>query len=254
MITDIDLTLDRGTGRLIAKSAHNIIVTREVAADPVETALIARYRPFAVKVGGRVVGAVTAALPRAFNDNRESALGDVIADAMLEAARTTPGAGGDVALMNPGGLRGDVPATAGAPSTAVTYAQLVDVLPFGNIVIAKTLTGESIARILEEQFGREQTRVLQVSSGFTYTYEPSRPVGQRVDHGSIRINGAPLVPTQTYRVVSIDFIWNGGDEFSTVSLGTDPVTVGTDVDLLAAYITKHSPVSPGPQDRIRKER
>src|SRR6185295_20063424 len=88
-------------------------------------------------------------------------------------------------------------------------------------------------------------RVLQPSRGLTYTYDRSRPVGQRVDRASIRINGAPLVPTQKYRVVSIDFIWNGGDDFSIVKSATDPVTVGTDVDVLAAYITKHSPVSPG---------
>ena len=257
VLTDIDLTLERRTGRLLSKSAHNIIVSRDVPATPAETALIARYRPLAVKVGGRVVGAVAAAIPRAFNDAGESALGNVIADGMLEASQKTPGAGGDVAFMNSGGIRADIPATPGAPSTAVTYAQLFEVLPFGNIVITKTMTGDALVQLLEEDHAREivgPTRVLQPSRGFTYAYDRSRPVGQRIDRASIRINGAPLVPTQKYRVVSIDFIWNGGDDFEIVKSATDPVTVGTDVDVMADYVTKHSPVAPGPQDRVHKQR
>ena len=257
VVTDIDLTLERRTGRLVSKSAHNIIVSRDVPATAAETALIARYQPLAVKVGGRVVGAVAAAIPRAFNDAGESALGNVIADAMLEASQNTPGGGGDVAFMNSGGIRADIPATAGAPSTAVTYAQLFEVLPFGNIVMAKTMTGDTLVQLLEEDHARVivgPARILQPSRGFGYTYDSSRPVGQRVDRASIRINGAPLVPAQKYRVVSIDFIWNGGDDFSIVKSAADPVTVGTDVDVLADYITKHSPVRPGPQDRVHKQR
>ncbi len=259
MVTDIDLEIEKRTGRLVSKSARNVVVSRDVAPNGAATALLARYRPLAVKVGGRVVGAVAAAIPRAFNDAGESALGDVIADAMLEAAQNTPGAGGDVAFMNSGGIRADIPATAGAPSTAVTYAQLFEVLPFGNTVVAKTMTGDALVQMLEEDHGRrvivtEPARILQPSRGFTYTYDTSRPVGQRVDRASIRINGAPLVPQQKYRVVSIDFIWDGGDDFSIVKSATDPVTVGTDVDVLAAYITKHSPVSPGPQNRVHRQR
>lgn len=257
VLTDIDLTLERGTGRLVSKSAHNIIVSRDVTPTATETALIARYQPLAVKVGGRVVGAVAAAIPRAFNDAGESALGNVIADAMLEASQNTPGGGGDVAFMNSGGIRADIPATAGAPSTAVTYAQLFEVLPFGNIVVARTMTGDTLVQLLEEDHARVivgPARILQPSRGFGYTYDTSRPVGQRVDRASIRIKGAPLVPTQKYRVVSIDFIWNGGDDFSIVKSATDPVTVGTDVDVLADYITKHSPVRPGPQDRVHRQR
>ena len=257
VVTDIDLTIEKSTGRLMAKSARNIIVSRAVAPNPAQTALLAHYRPLAVKVGGRVVGAVAAAIPRAFNDAGESALGNVIADAMLEASQNTPGAGGDVAFMNAGGIRADIPATAGALSTAVTYAQLFEVQPFGNTVVAKTMTGDALVQMLEEDHGRViagPARFLQPSRGFTYTYDTSRPAGQRVDRASIRINGAPLVPTRKYRVVSIDFIWDGGDDFSIVKSATDPVTVGTDVDVVAAYITKHTPVSPGPQDRIHKQR
>ena len=98
------------------------------------------------------------------------------------------------------------------------------------------------------------SRILQVSQGFTYAYDPSRPRGQRVDRSSIRIQGAPLVPTQRYRVATTDFLWTGGDGFTRLGSGTDPVTVGVDVDVFADYFSRHSPVGPGPQNRIRKTR
>ncbi len=255
VVTDIDLTLARGTGRLVAKRAHNVIVARDVSASPEQTAIIAHYRPLAAKVGGRVVGAITTTLSRTFNDAGEAALGDVIADGMLEIARNTPGAGGDVAFMNQGGIRAELAAVPGTSPSPVTYAQLFEVLPFGNVIVVKTLTGDGLVQMLEQQFGNGgRARILQPSAGFTYAYDATRPLGQRVDRASIRINGAPLVPTAKYRVVSIDFIWNGGDEFDIGPTATDPVTVGTDVDGFEAYIRTHSPVAPGPQDRVHRQR
>ena len=47
LITDIDLRIDRRTGRVVSKSAHNVVVTRDVVKDAGETALLDRYRPFA---------------------------------------------------------------------------------------------------------------------------------------------------------------------------------------------------------------
>ena len=135
----------------------------------------------------------------------------------------------------------------------MTYAQLFTVHPFGNVVMVKTLTGEAIAQVLEQQFGADgRVRILQVSRGFSYTYDPSRPPGQRVDRGSIQINGKPLVASQRYRVATTDFLWTGGDTFGALASGTDPVTVGPDIDALAAYFEKHSPVSPVPLNRVRR--
>jgi 5'-nucleotidase len=253
VITDIDLRIDRKSGRVVAKQAHNVVVSREVEGSAAVRALIDRYKPLAAKVGGRMVGTITATLPRAFNQSGESALGDVLADGMLDMALNTPGAKADVAFMNPGGIRGDLAATPGQSPSPVSYAQLFDVLPFGNVVMVKTMTGEQLVALLEQQFERD--RILQVSKGFTYTYDRSRPAGQRVDRASVQIDGVTVVPTEAYRIATIDFLWNGGDGFDVLANnGTDPVTVGTDVDVFAAYLAKHSPVMPGPQDRIRTQR
>jgi 5'-nucleotidase len=44
VVTDVDLRLDRGTGEVTGVTAHNVVVTRDVAPDPAITRLIDRYR------------------------------------------------------------------------------------------------------------------------------------------------------------------------------------------------------------------
>jgi 5'-nucleotidase len=75
-----------------------------------------------------------------------------------------------------------------------------------------------------------------------------------VNRASIHIEGKPLVPTERYRIATIDFVWNGGDEFTAATEGIEPVAVGTDVDVFLEYVGKHSPVAGGAQDRIRLDR
>jgi 5'-nucleotidase len=251
LITDVDLRLQQSDGEVAGKSARNVVVTRDVEKDPEQSALIASYRPFAEKVGNRVVGAITSSLGRQSNDAGEFPLGNVVADAFLEAGKA-PGAGADLAFTNPGSIRADVIAHDSAGSSPVTYSQLFSVLPFGNEVIVKSLTGEAVVQMLEEQFGAERNRIMQVSRGFTYAYSVNRPRGQRIDRSSVRINGAPLDATRQYRVATNSFLWTGGDDLSALRQGTDPVTVGVDVDALASYMSRHSPLGPAPLGRIRR--
>lgn len=251
LITDIDLRIERANGEVVSKTARNVIVSRDVAKDPRETALLAHYRPVAEKVGGRVVGTIVTSISRVLNDAGESPMGYVVGDAFLEAGQKAPG-GAELAFTNPGSIRADLTASAGA--SPVSYAQLFAVLPFGNEVVVKSLTGAAILQMLEEQFGTERSRILHVSSGFTYAYDSSRPRGERIDRSSVRIKGAPLAPARRYRVVTNSFLWGAGDGFSVLGSGTDAVTVGVDVDALADYFSRHSPVKPGSQNRIRKIR
>jgi 5'-nucleotidase len=253
LITDIDLRIQRSDGEVISKSARNLVVTRDVAKDPVQSTLIAHYHPVAEKVGGRVVGTIAASISRTVSDAGELPLGDVVADAFLEAGTQVPG-GAELAVTNPGSIRADLVAPASTGPSPVTYARLFAVLPFGNEVIVKSLTGDAILQLLEEQFGAARARILQVSNGFTYAYDSSRPRGGRIDRSSVRINGAPLASARRYRVVTNSFLWGTGEGFNALGSGTDPITVGVDVDVFADYVSRHSPVQPGPQNRIRKTR
>ena len=255
LITAIDLRIDRNTDEVMSKAARNIIVTRDVAKDPAETAILNHYRPSYSTVADRVVGTIARDITRTPNAAGESALGDVIADSMLEAAQEIPG-GAAVAFMNPGGIRTDLSYTPPPGSTApkpVTFGEVSNVLPFQNKLVVATMTGKAIKRLLEQQFdivGPGQDKILQVSDGFTYSYDRSGPKNKRVDPASIRIAGQALVPGRKYRVASNDFLVTGGDGFTVLSEGNDQVLGGVDLDLLNAYFRKHSPLEPGATHRI----
>jgi len=254
MITDIDLRVRQSDGSVVSKSARNFVVTRDVPKDAAEATLLAHYRPLGDKVGNRVVGSIAASLTRNENAAGESALGNMVADAFLEAAKNIPGANPDVALWNPGGIRADLIAQPGRTPTPITYYQVFSVMPFGNELIVKSITGEVLLKMLEEQFGTDRRRIMQISSGLTYAYDPSRPASERINRESVRINGSPLDLKRQYRLATSNFLWDSGDGMSALLAGTDPLLVGTDYDLLADYFARHSPVHPVPQNRIHIRR
>lgn len=251
LITDVELTIDRRTGEPASIHAENQLVFRRPGVDPVdprETALLDRYRPLAAPIANRVIGSLAADVTRATTPAGESAAGDLIADAQLEATRATGGA--VIAFMNPGGIRGDfvyAPSGSEAPGE-VTYGEAFTIQPFGNTLVTKTLTGAQIERLLEQQF--QTGRTLQVSSGFGYTWDASRPAGDSVDPASIRLGGVVLDPATGYRVTVNSFLADGGDGFTVLREGTDTVGGPLDLDALSAYFAAHSPVAPPLRDRI----
>ncbi|MEQ1898632.1 MAG: bifunctional metallophosphatase/5'-nucleotidase [Vicinamibacterales bacterium] len=257
LVTDIDLQIDRRTGRVVSKRARNVAATRDVPPQADQTRIIEHYRPFSAKVGGRQVGSLAASLDRRDNPAGETALGEMVADAMLDASSEPARGGAQVALANPGGVRADLMHpmdTAAGVAAPVTYADAASVLPFGNITVVMTLTGDALVRLLEEQFDRVPGRwtMLQVSKGFSYAFNPSKPAGEWIDRASVTINGRPVLATDRVRVASLDFVWNGGDRFTVVKEATDPVTTGEALEQFVAYLGRHSPVSPGPRGRVRR--
>lgn len=253
LVTRISLDVDPATDTIRTATAVNEIVTRDVPADPVETALVDRYRALAAPIVGRVVGTATTDLLRDENAAGESALGDVVADAHLTAGGGGQAGGPVVAFVNSGGIRADLVVSRknGDGRGEVTYGELFDVQPFGNVITTMTMTGADVRRVLEQQFtAAGAANILQVSAGFTYTYRKHAPAGHHVVAGSIAINGRRLRSTDRVRVEAVDFIASGGDGFGAFRRATRRVTHGTDIEAVAAYLKAHSPVAPGPRNRI----
>jgi len=261
IVTDVDLVLDTKTGDVVSKTANNNIVTRDVPKDSFITALIAKYNTIAAPLANRVIGSITATITRTNNVAGESALGDVIADGQLEATND-PGFGDAVvAFMNPGGIRADLTyagSAAGEGDGNVTYGEMFTVQPFGNSMVTMTLTGAQIERVLEEQFvgcvpGTTGDRILQVSSGFTYSWSLSAAACNKVDPASIMLNGVVINPALSYRVTVNSFLADGGDSFPTLKLGTDRLAGDVDTDVFEKYFAANLlPIAPGPQNRITR--
>jgi 5'-nucleotidase len=246
IITDIDLSVSRASKDVVAASVNNKPVSRGVPRASDVTALVDRYRTLSAPLANRVVGSASAALSRTNNAAGESALGDVIADAQLAATSPAALGGAVVAFMNPGGIRADLPAG------PVTYGQLFSVQPFNNVLTVVTCTGAQIDALLEQQFRGGGNVILQVSDGFTYTWDSLAPIGSKVDITSIEIDGTPISALADYRVATNNFLVTGGDGFGVFTSCTDPLGGEIDIDAFVAYFEANSPVAPGPQDRITR--
>jgi 5'-nucleotidase len=256
LITDIGLTIDKRTKQIVAAEGQNLIVENSDPAlvDPTAKAIADKYRTAVAPIANRVVGSITSDITNTANPAGESALGDVIADGMVAYTQAD---GAQLAFMNPGGIRASLifnNSPGGEAPGQVTYGETFTVQPFNNLVATVTLTGAQIKEVLEQQFvgyaGQTSTKFLQVSEGFTYSYDTTRALGDRISN--MALNGTAIDPAASYRVTTNDFVANGGDGFTKMSAATNRTTApGFDVDALAAYLGA-GPVAPGPMNRITK--
>ncbi|MGH3716091.1 MAG: bifunctional metallophosphatase/5'-nucleotidase [Micromonosporaceae bacterium] len=247
LVTDIDMTLDRQSKDVSSVTVNNRIITQTVdkAADISE--LMGKYDAIAAPLRNRVIGSTTEVLSRTPNAAGESPLGDVIADAQLEATTPADKGGAVAAFMNPGGVRADLDAG------DVTYGEAFTVQPFGNSLVTMTLTGAQIDTLLEQQWcGQTSPRILLPSAGFQYSWDSTKPVCDRVDPAGIQLNGVPLDPTASYRITVNSFLASGGDAFKVLPDGTNRLGGDIDLDAFEAYFKAHSPVAAPPLDRITK--
>jgi 5'-nucleotidase len=178
---------------------------------------------------------------------KETNLGNLIADALLEKGRS---AGAQIGLMNGGGIRASIDAG------PITLGELLDVQPFGNQLSLVTLTGAQLKEALENGVSQIETtagRFLQVSN-LRYSYDAARPVGDRVTGvqvGDGKGGYTALDPAASYRAATINFLVAGGDGFTVMTQGTNKYDTGLlDVDVTTDYIMARSPVNPPIEGRI----
>ncbi len=255
LVTDIDLTLSRATKDVVAYSVNNTIVTRTVPKAPALTELVDKYVGLSAPLANRVIGQISADITRATTPAGESALGDVIADAQLNATAPADLGGAQIAFMNSGGIRADLTyasSTAGEGDGNVTYGEAFNVQPFGNSLVTMTLTGTQIDTLLEQQFDNPvvgQNRILQVSDGFTYAWSATAPKWSKVDPASILLNGVPIDPAASYRVTVNNFMADGGDGYTVLLGGADRLGGDVDLDALEKFFG-HGTVTPPERNRI----
>jgi 5'-nucleotidase len=233
LVTDIDAKLDRRTGDFMKPiTVNNRIVTQGVAKAADLSALIAEYDVVAGPIAAVPVGAAALPLTRAANEDGESILGRLIADAQVAHPSV---AGADFALMNPGGIRSDVDAG------VITHGEAFGIQPFSNILMTRDFTGAEIEAILEQQFvnpnGTPRQLILAVSKQLHYTWDSAAgAVGNRIDPANITVGGAALDPTATYTVAMNNFLGFGGDSFPAMLAGENPLFGADDLVALEAYL------------------
>jgi len=185
-------------GRVVSHEGELLKVwSDKVSPDPAVAAKIDVYKRQTAAAIGQVVGRSATRLVRDYN--RESLLGSFVADVMREET------GADVAFMNAGGLRADL------PEGAVTNGNVLDALPFLNTLVVSELTGAQVREVLEQGLSLE--RGLVQVSGIAASYDLRKPVGRRLL--SAEVAGRPLDPSRVYRVATNSFLAEGGDLYET---------------------------------------
>ncbi len=241
----IDLEIDRKTGAVVAKSSRVMTTWADEGPGRSPDARAARIVTAAARatatVRERAIAVAGAAIRRGNQTDPETALGDLVADALRATAGT------DFAFTNPGGLRNDLEAG------RVTHGNLYDVLPFGNRLVRMTMTGRDVLAILEQQFEGPRVSLpafLRVS-GLRYVYDLGRPVGSRilaVDDAT----GRTLDPARRYSVVTTDYLLAGGDHYTAFSAGTEATPLVTDIEAVeAALASAAAPLAPRTDGRVR---
>ncbi len=210
--------------------------------------------------------------------NRETNIGDFCADAYRAVGKA------DVALVNGGGIRADLPAG------DITYGDILAVHPYGNTLCVVEVTGQAILDALEmasrftlaqaddgKNAVGENGAFLQVS-GLKYTIRPSIASTVEVDENGMFVSCgsarrvqdvqvqaedgtyAPLDPLKIYTVASHNYLIKQGGDGMTMFMDC-PLIVDegmVDYQILITYIRETLDGSIGaayqePQDRITVE-
>lgn len=220
--------------------AAPILVDESVPEDPTIKSMIAALQRPIADLAMKEVGQAEGPISRSQNSAGESAMGNLIADAMLEA---TQAQGAVMAAMNAGGVRGDL------DTGSITYGAAISVQPFNNTLTLLDLTGEELKAALEHGVGGGGH--LHISKGSSYTVDRGKPAGQRVSN--LVVAGQPMDPAKTYRICFNSFTASGGDAHEALknAKGRRVDTGMLDIDALIDYLKKHSPVAPKVEGRIK---
>jgi len=249
-VTAVDITASvsgEGKDRKVSWTPNfRIHNTVDYAPDPEVQAVVKRYEDLLSKELDVEIGTSVNALDSRSSTVRsqEAAIGNLIADAIKAST------GGDVAIVNGGGIRANKEYPAGAK---LTRRDVLSELPFGNSTSLVEITGADIKAALENgvsQLENRAGRFPQVS-GLKFEVDSKAPAGSRVSN--ILVNGQPIDMAKTYKVATNNFMLTGGDGYT--SFGKGKVLIGvTDGKLMAnevmAYVRKLGTVDTKVEGRI----
>ena len=248
----------------------------QIATDPVlatANTIITDANAYATEQGSVVAGQITGPITTGYDPttaakggfdmrDRESTMGHLVADMYLHAANSSGRTPADIGIVNPGGLRDELPAglrtsLSAAAGTDVRVMDIVNVTPFANNLWTTELTGAQLRSVLEEQWqqtsaGEMATRPylqLGFSSNVTYTYTGAPTAEGYATRGSnildVFVNGTKVADSDTYTVAIPSFLLGGGDNFGTLSAGANAKdTALVDSDAFVSYFKEMGSVSP----------
>ncbi|QIL81661.1 bifunctional metallophosphatase/5'-nucleotidase [Diaphorobacter sp. HDW4A] len=177
-------------------------------------------------------------------DVRGGDIQQLVAEAYLQEANAHFG-GADISLQSGGGVR--IPLNG-----VVTADQVIQVLPFGNMLFRLDITGKEAKAMIED--GLEavygaggSTGPYPYTGGLRFDVNASAPFGQRASGFEVRdrSNGLwqPMDDAKTYKLFVLSFNATGGDGYKTLAAvpAARRLDIGVlDSDVFFGYIVKQT--------------
>ncbi|NWG17150.1 MAG: 5'-nucleotidase C-terminal domain-containing protein [Chloroflexi bacterium] len=244
-------------GLITSASGDSILLSRYITPDAAMSDLLSELSGPIEELRNTPIGATANVLlvgDRSVCRVEECNLGNIIADGMR--AET----GAQIAIMNGGGIRADIPAG------DITLGTVLTVHPFGNLLSTFKAKGSDILAALENgvsgivvenglvKRAGAPGRFPQVS-GLRFTVDPTQEVGKRIV--SVEVMGengeyAPLDLEAIYSVATLNFIRTGGDGYSMFAENAiNPYDFGrVDYEVTTDYLVSINPISAEVEGRI----
>ncbi|MCA3228197.1 MAG: 5'-nucleotidase C-terminal domain-containing protein, partial [Burkholderiales bacterium] len=256
----------RATGTVALTDADRTAIAADLATQPAlrvtaeaarAVTTLAPYQQQRTAFGANVVGAAATNLclrrvPGTKRDITRSKFSDcntgsftsthggdmqqIVAQAFLEQGRIFGGV--DIALQNAGGVRVDLDAG------NVTVGNVYTVLPFRNVLVRLTMTGAEVKQTLEDAItfllaGAGNTGTYPYAASLRFRVDLNQPANNRVSN--LEVKNAQdawvaLNPAATYRVITNDFVADGGDGWVTLRSVTGARRENTFLDYADSFL------------------
>lgn len=182
--------------RVHDRQSHTTAVTDSLPSTELSQKVNGYLNPLHDTLDARMNGVLVQSAKRLSKGQPESALGNLLADLMLETAREKTGKMIDIALTNSGGIRAELPAG------GITLGNVYEIMPFDNEMVILTLSGPTMKKLIDYIAIRKDPQ-----AGMKLVID--KATNQVID---VSINGQPLDLSRNYTVVTSDYVANGGDK------------------------------------------
>lgn len=208
-----------------------------LAPDKAVQAIIDKAEQEVAPVKNIVLGNTTSGLEH--EKYTHSVLGQWVTDTMRRQAKA------DIAFENGGGLR------AGIPAGTITMGTLYQVVPFDNTLVTVELTGQQVVEVLAHGIYNKQIGMVQFS-GIQVEYDTSLPENKKLVNVTLP-DGSNIDLTKKYKVVTNDFMAQGGDGFAMFGQGRQLFDTQIPLrDCLLEVITRDKQINHTLDERFRE--
>lgn len=185
----------------IEKVETNVFAIDSTSVIKEDTTVLRIIKPFKEKMEAEMNEVLGYTEDAMIKNRPEGVLNNFVADLILYEAnenyKPDDGKKIDFCILNNGGLRTSL------PKGAITRGKIYELMPFDNKLVVVTLSGEKVTQMLNFVAKAGGMPV----SGFSMGIKDTAAV-------NILVNGKTFDPSKDYKVVTSDYLANGGDKMN----------------------------------------